>query len=350
MRAAIITGVTGQDGSYMSEFLLKKEYTVVGVTRRSSLPNTGRIQHLLDHPKFQLRQADMGDFASLLSVFQEFAGYDRIEVYNLAAQSQVHTSFTQPEYTAEVDGLGVLRLLECIRALGIADKARLYQASTSELYGKVMETPQKETTPFYPRSPYGVAKLYAFWIVKNYRESYGMFACNGILFNHESERRGEDFVTRKVTTNIAKIYNTPGHFLEMGNLDARRDWGHAEDYVYGMWLMLQHDKPDDYVVASEETHTVREFVELAFQKAGHTIHWEGTGFDEVGKDETGRVVIRIHPRLYRPAEVDLLLGDATKARTILGWKRNISFERLVERMVQADTQVNSGSGKTSVPP
>lgn len=338
-RVGVITGITGQDGSYLAELLLSKDYDVVGLARRTSTSNTSRITHLLSNPRLTMVQADMGDSASILSVLLTLKDYDRIEIYNLAAQSQVHTSFTQPEYTANVNALGPLRLLDGIRTLGLAEKTRLYQASTSELYGKVVETPQTETTPFYPRSPYGVAKLYAFWIVKNYRESYGLFACNGLLFNHESERRGLDFVTRKVTTSIAKLYSDPSAVLELGNLDAERDWGHAEDYVNAMWLILQHDVPDDYVIASEETHTVREFVELAFRAAGHTLTWEGTGFHEVGKDESGRVVVRIAPSLYRPAEVDRLIGDATKARQVLGWSRTISFERLVERMVHADVVI-----------
>jgi GDPmannose 4,6-dehydratase len=237
-----------------------------------------------------------------------------------------------------VNGLGPLRILESIRRLGLAEKTRFYQASTSELYGKVVEVPQSETTPFYPRSPYGVAKLYAFWIVKNYRESYGMFACNGILFNHESERRGEDFITRKVTISIAKIYSDPNFTLEIGNMDAKRDWGHAQDYVYGMWLMLQQDKPDDYVLATGVTHTVREFVELAFEAAGHSITWSGSGVDEIGTDETGRVVLRVNPKFYRPAEVDLLVGNPTKARTVLGWIPRVSFPNLVSRMVKSDQE------------
>ena len=335
-RVAVITGVTGQDGSYLSELLLSKGYTVVGLTRRTSTPNTSRIEHILDNPHFQLKQADMGDFSSLLNIFKETTTYDRIEVYNLAAQSQVHTSFTQPEYTADVNGIGVVRMLECLRTLDICEKSRFYQASTSELYGKVMESPQTETTPFYPRSPYGVAKQYAFWIVKNYRESYGMFACNGILFNHESERRGEDFVTRKITRGISKIYSDKSFVLEVGNIDAKRDWGHAQDYVYAMWLMLQQDVPDDYVIASEETHTVREFIQTAFEKAGHQIVWSGTELNEVATDETGRIVVRINPKFYRPAEVDILIGNATKARTNLGWVRNVTFEGLVERMVKND--------------
>lgn len=337
-KVAIVTGVTGQDGSYMAELLLRKDYDVIGISRRTSTSNTERITSILSHPRFTLRQADLGDFPSLLAVFQTVVSYERIEVYNLAAQSQVHTSFTQPEYTAEVDALGPLRILECIRFLQLGAKARLYQASTSELYGKVVETPQCETTPFYPRSPYGVAKLYAFWIVKNYRESYGVYACNGILFNHESERRGADFITRKVTLGLRKLYTDPTFTLELGNLDAKRDWGHAEDYVYAMWLMLQQDTASDYVIASGETHSVREFVEIAFQKAGHTIRWEGEGTNERGIDETGRVVVRINPVFYRPAEVDLLIGDASRAETLLGWTRTISFHTLVERMVKNDMQ------------
>ena len=337
-KVAIVTGATGQDGSYMAELLLRKDYDVIGISRRTSTSNTERITSILSHPRFTLRQADLGDFPSLLAVFQTVVSYDRIEVYNLAAQSQVHTSFSQPEYTAEVDALGPLRILECIRFLQLGAKARLYQASTSELYGKVVETPQCETTPFYPRSPYGVAKLYAFWIVKNYRESYGVYACNGILFNHESERRGADFITRKVTLGLRKLYTDPTFTLELGNLDAKRDWGHAEDYVYAMWLMLQQETASDYVIASGETHSVREFVEIAFQKAGHTIRWEGEGTNERGVDETGRVVVRINPVFYRPAEVDLLIGDASRAETLLGWKRTISFHTLVERMVKNDMQ------------
>ena len=337
-KVAVVTGVTGQDGSYMAELLLSKDYRVVGITRRTSTPNPERIRDVLSHPNFTLRQADLCDFPSLLSVFQSIAEAPRIEVYNLAAQSQVHTSFGQPEYTADVDALGPLRILECIRFLGLGDKVRLYQASTSELYGKVVESPQTETTPFYPRSPYGVAKLYAFWIVKNYRESYGMYACNGILFNHESERRGADFLTRKVTLGIGKVYTDPTFTLELGNLDAKRDWGHAEDYVRAMWLMLQQDTADDYVIASGETHSVREFVEIAFRAAKHTLHWEGEGVEEVGKDETGRSVVRVNPAFYRPAEVDLLIGDASRAERLLGWTRTISFDALVERMVKNDVQ------------
>jgi GDPmannose 4,6-dehydratase len=346
-RTAVVTGTTGQDGSYLAELLLEKGYKVVGLIRRSSTPTTSRIANLLKNPNLQIVQADMGDPTSIMNVFIPLRDADRIEVYNLAAQSQVHTSFTQPEYTADVNGLGPLRILEAIRRLGLADKTRFYQASTSELYGKVVETPQSETTPFYPRSPYGVAKLYAFWIVKNYRESYGMFACNGILFNHESERRGEDFITRKITTSIAKLYSDPTFTLEIGNLDAKRDWGHAQDYVYGMWLMLQQDVPDDFILSMGETHSVREFAELAFKVAGHTISWSGSGVDEVGTDETGRVVLRVNPKFYRPAEVDLLVGNPEKARTILGWVPKISFTELVTRMTEADSRRNTGSGSSS---
>ena len=336
MKVGIITGVTGQDGSYLSELLLSKDYDVIGITRRTSTPNTSRIEHIFSNQRFKLVQADMSDFASLLSVFQNVTNYDSIEVYNLAAQSQVGSSFSQPEFTADINAIGVLRILECIRYLNIIQKTRIYQASTSELYGKVREIPQTEDTPFYPRSPYGVAKLYAYWIIKNYRESYNFYACNGILFNHESERRGLDFVTRKITTSIKKIYDDSSFTLTLGNLNACRDWGHAEDYVYAMWLMLQQETPDDYVIASGETHSVREFVELAFKYAGHTITWEGTDIEEVGKDETGRVVVRIDPKYYRPAEVDILIGNPEKATNKLGWVRKNSFNDLVRRMVQND--------------
>jgi GDPmannose 4,6-dehydratase len=346
-RVAVVTGITGQDGSYLAELLLSKDYDVFGLVRRASSSNIGRISELISHPNLTLIQADMGDSASIMNVFLTLQDRQRIEVYNLAAQSQVHTSFTQPEYTAEVNALGPLRILEAIRCLGLEKKTRFYQASTSELYGKVVESPQTETTPFYPRSPYGVAKLYAFWITKNYRESYGIFACNGILFNHESERRGEDFITRKVTTSLAKIYSDPNFTLEIGNMDAKRDWGHAEDYVYGMWLMLQQDTPDDFVLATGETHTVREFVELAFKSLGHTITWSGSGVDEIGTDETGRVVLRVNPKFYRPAEVDLLIGDASKSRTTLGWKPKISFEMLVTRMTEADSKTHKARGPSS---
>jgi GDPmannose 4,6-dehydratase len=289
----------------------------------------------------------MGDSTSIMNIFLPLRDVARIEIYNLAAQSHVHSSFSQPEYTADVNGTGVLRILEVIRQLGLIDKARFYQASTSEMFGKVVETPQSETTPFYPRSPYGVAKLYGFWITKNYRESYGMFACNGILFNHESERRGEEFVTRKITKGIAKLYSDPTFTLEIGNMDAKRDWGHAQEYVYGMWLMLQQDVPDDFVLATGETHTVREFVELAFKSIGHSITWSGDEINEIGTDETGRVVVRINPKFYRPAEVELLIGNPTKAKTVLGWTPKISFEELVNRMMVADSKTHTSQSLSS---
>jgi GDPmannose 4,6-dehydratase len=333
---AVITGITGQDGSYLAELLLEKNYKVVGLVRRSSNVNTDRISRILDHPNLSLVQADMGDSTSIMNLLAPLRDSKRIEIYNLAAQSHVHSSFSQPEYTADINGTGVLRILETIRQLGIINKTRFYQASTSEMFGKVVETPQSETTPFYPRSPYGVAKLYGYWITKNYRESYGMFACNGILFNHESERRGEEFVTRKITKGIAKVYSDPTFTLEIGNMDAKRDWGHAEEYVYGMWLMLQRDVPDDFILATGETHTVREFVEIAFKSIGHSITWSGEGLDEIGTDETGRVVVRMNPKFYRPAEVELLIGNPTKAKTLLGWIPKISFEQLVSRMAKHD--------------
>jgi GDPmannose 4,6-dehydratase len=342
MKVAVITGITGQDGSYLAELLLEKQYRVVGVVRRASSPNRDRIRHLLSNPNLELREADMCDTTSLRGVFGDLASASRIEIYNLAAQSHVHTSFRQPEYTADVDALGPLRILETVRSLGLESKARFYQASTSELFGKVMETPQRETTPFYPRSPYAVAKLYAFWIVKNYRESYNLYACNGILFNHESERRGEEFITRKITQGLARIYRDPTFVLELGNLDARRDWGYAPEYVEGMWRMLQQDQPEDLVLATGETHSVREFVEEAFRVAGHTIHWSGIGIDEVGRDETGRIVVRIDPAFYRPAEVVLLVGDASRAQQRLGWAPQTTFHQLVARMVHADSPASNG--------
>ena len=330
-RAAVITGVTGQDGSYLAELLLSKDYDVYGIARRTSSSNTQRISNIVDHPRFFLKEADLSDINSLRSVFEEVSYYKRIEVYNLGAQSHVHTSFRQPELTADVDALGPLRILEILRSMNLTN-ARFYQASTSELYGKVMETPQSETTSFYPRSPYGVAKLYAFWIVKNYRESYGMFACNGILFNHESERRGEEFITRKITKGIARLKKDPEFVLELGNLDAKRDWGYAPDYVEGMWRMLQQDKPDDYVLATGETHTVREFLETAWGP----IIWKGQGIHERGEDSTGRVIVKVNPEFYRPAEVELLIGNPTKAWIQLGWKATTTFSELVKRMVLHD--------------
>jgi GDPmannose 4,6-dehydratase len=282
----------------------------------------------------------MGDFSSLLNVFQTITHYDRIEVYNLAAQSHVQSSFTQPEYTADVNAVGVLRLLECIRFLQISNKTRLYQASTSELYGKVVETPQSETTPFYPRSPYGVAKLYAYWIVKNYRESYGLFACNGILFNHESERRGKEFVTRKITLGVAKYLRDPSFVLEMGNIDTRRDWGYAPDYVEGMWRMLQQDTPEDYVLATGKLHTVRECITEAYAVVGCQLRWEGTGVEEKAYDSQGRLVVQINPAFYRPCEVDLLIGDASRAQSSLGWTPTVQFSEMIQRMVNHDCRVD----------
>jgi GDPmannose 4,6-dehydratase len=332
-RAAVITGVTGQDGSYLAELLLSKDYDVYGIARRTSRSNTERIAGILNHPRFFLKEADLSDVNSLRSVFEEVSHYKRIEVYNLGAQSHVHTSFRQPELTADIDALGPLRILEILRSMNLT-QARFYQASTSELYGKVMETPQSETTPFYPRSPYGVAKLYAFWIVKNYRESYGMFACNGILFNHESERRGEEFITRKITKGIARLKKDPEFVLELGNLDAKRDWGYAPDYVEGMWRMLQQEKPDDYILATGETHTVREFLETAWGP----IIWKGQGIHERGEDSTGRVIIKVNPEFYRPAEVELLIGNPRKAWTQLGWEATTTFPELVQRMVIHDAK------------
>jgi GDPmannose 4,6-dehydratase len=345
-KVAVITGVSGQDGSYLCELLLEKDYKVVGIVRRSSSPNRDRLHSVLSHPNLSLREADMSDTTSIRDVLQEIADYDRIEVYNLAAQSHVHTSFRQPEYTADVDAIGPLRILETIRTLGLTKKARVYQASTSELFGKVAECPQTETTPFYPRSPYAVAKLYAYWIIRNYRESYGMFACNGILFNHESERRGEEFVTRKITKGIARTRNDPSFVLTVGNLNARRDWGYAPDYVRGMWLMMQQEDPRDYVLATGELHTVREFIETAFQHVGTTIAWSGKGLDEQGVDaETGRVLVRVNPEFYRPSEVDLLLGDYTRAREELGWTPRVSFRDLVARMANHDCASVERSGE-----
>ena len=337
--AGVVTGITGQDGSYLAELLLEKGYHVYGLVRRSSIPTTTRIESIRTHPNLHLREADLCDSTSLHRVFSELIGYDRIEVYNLAAQSHVHTSFRQPEYTADVDAVGVLRILEALRSLNLFSKARVYQASTSELYGKVVETPQRETTPFYPRSPYGVAKLYAFWIIRNYRETYGVYACNGILFNHESERRGEEFITRKITLGAAKTRKDPSFILELGNLDAKRDWGYAPDYVEGMWRMLQQDAPKDYVLATGELHSVREFVNEAFLCANIVLRWEGEGVNECAYDsQTGRLLVKVNSEFYRPCEVDLLIGDATCARTELGWTPRVSFREIVRRMVTCDVE------------
>lgn len=340
---AVITGITGQDGSYLAELLLEKKYSVVGLVRRSSTPNLSRIQHITNHPNLVLREADMCDPTSIRNAISDLQSYNRIEIYNLAAQSHVHSSFRQPEYTADVDAMGPLRILEIIRSLGLALKTRFYQASTSELFGKVVETPQTETTPFYPRSPYAVAKLYAYWIVRNYRESYGLFACNGILFNHESERRGEEFVTRKITKGLARVYTDPTFTLEIGNLDARRDWGYAPDYVEGMWRILQQEKPDDFVLSTGETHSVREFIEIAMQELGHNITWSGTGVDEIGTDESGRVILRINKEFYRPAEVELLIGDSSKAKKVFGWSPKTSFKDLVSKMIHYDAPKGTSS-------
>ena len=340
-KTALISGITGQDGSYLAEFLLDKGYCVHGVKRRSSQFNTARIDHLYRdrHEKdlrFFLHHGDLTDSSSIVRIIQEV---QPDEIYNLAAQSHVQVSFEQPEYTANSDALGTLRFLEALRILGLTDKTRFYQASTSELYGRVRETPQNENTPFYPRSPYAAAKIYAYWITVNYREAYGMYACNGILFNHESPRRGETFVTRKITRAVARIRLGLQDSLYLGNLDAKRDGGYAGDYVKAMWLMLQQEQPEDYVIATGETHTVREFATLAFREAGIEITWQGTGVDEQGVDAaTGRVLVRIDPRYYRPTEVELLLGDPTKARTRLGWQAEVGLPELVAMMVREDIQ------------
>jgi GDPmannose 4,6-dehydratase len=338
-KKALITGITGQDGSYLAELLLEKGYEVWGVIRRSSSFNTGRIDHIYQDPhqadlRLNLCYGDLNDSSSINRILK-IVRPD--EIYNLGAQSHVKVSFDVPEYSGEVTGLGCVRVLEAMRELGLMN-CRFYQASSSELYGKVVETPQKETTPFYPRSPYAAAKAYAFYITRNYRESYGMFAVNGILFNHESPRRGETFVTRKITRAVASIKHGIQDCLYLGNLDAKRDWGYAADYVYGMWLMLQADVADDYVLATGETHTVREFCELAFGQVGLPIHWQGKDDAEVGIGPDGQVLIRIDPRYYRPAEVDLLLGDSTRARKELGWDPKVSFPELVKMMVQHDME------------
>lgn len=330
MKKALITGITGQDGSYLSELLLEKGYEVYGIMRRKSVVDYGNVEHIKD--KLNFIYADMTDVVSLIRAMR-ISQAD--EVYNLAAQSFVATSWEQPLATADIDALGVTNMLEAIRT--VKPEARFYQASTSEMFGLVQEMPQKETTPFYPRSPYGVAKLYGHWITKNYRESYDMYACSGILFNHESERRGLEFVTRKITDAVARIkYGIQDH-VELGNMDSKRDWGHSKDYVNAMWLMLQQDQADDYVVATGETRTVREFVELAFKHAGIEVEWKGEGIDEIGVDKaTGKTIVSVNPKFFRPAEVDVLLGDPAKAEKTLGWKREISFSQLVERMIKND--------------
>ena len=341
MKIALITGITGQDGSYLAELLLQKNYIVYGIIRRASDINTQRIDHLYSNNNLKLEYGDMTDSSNLLHILYKIKAsnfdLERLEIYNLAAMSHVKVSFDMPEYTANADGIGVLRLLEAIRSSGMMNKTRFYQASTSELYGLVQEVPQKETTPFYPRSPYGVAKLYGFWITKNYRESYNMFATNGILFNHESPRRGPTFVTRKITKGLNMILKGERDKLVMGNLDAKRDWGHAKDYVEGMWRILQGDEPDDYVLSTNEFHSVREFIEKAFALKGFNIKWKGTGLDEVGYDEnTGKELIFVSDKYFRPAEVEELLGDSTKAREELGWKPQYSFDDLVQEMVDLD--------------
>jgi GDPmannose 4,6-dehydratase len=341
-KVALITGVTGQDGAYLAEMLLEKGYIVHGIKRRSSSFNTNRIEHLyedphVESPRFILHFGDMTDSTNLIRVVQET---QPDEIYNLAAQSHVQVSFETPEYTSNADGTGTLRLLEAIRLLGLTKTTRFYQASTSELYGKVQEVPQSETTPFYPRSPYAAAKLYAYWIVVNYREAYGMHASNGILFNHESPIRGETFVTRKITRAAAAIHLGLQDRLYLGNLDAKRDWGHAREYVRGMWLMLQQDEPEDYVLATGETHSVRSFVEKAFAKIGMPIDWRGEGAEEKGYDKTsGQCVVEVDPLYFRPTEVDLLIGDPTKAHTKLGWKHETSLDQLVAEMVREDLKV-----------
>lgn len=341
-KIALITGITGQDGAYLGEYLLRKGYIVHGIKRRSSLFNTGRIDHLFKdrhegNSNFILHYGDLTDATNLIRILQEV---QPDEIYNLAAQSHVQVSFETPEYTANSDALGTLRLLEAIRILGLQSKSRFYQASTSELYGLVQETPQKETTPFYPRSPYGVAKLYAYWITVNYREAYGMYACNGILFNHESPIRGETFVTRKITRAVARIHLGLQKTLWLGNMDSQRDWGYAGDYVRAMWRMLQQDTPEDYVIATGEVHSVREFVELAFAEVGIRLVWQGHGVDEKGVNlDTGDVLVAVDPRYFRLTEVDFLLGDATKAREKLGWQPKTSFIELVKMMVSEDMKI-----------
>ena len=340
-KIAVVTGITGQDGSYLAELLLEKNYNVFGIMRRSSNINTLRIEHLFHHEQLFLRYGDLTDsiyFSNILNeIDAKFDSIDVIEIYNLAAMSHVKISFELPEYTANVDGLGVLRILESIRNFKLADKCRFYQASTSELYGLVQEVPQSETTPFYPRSPYGVAKLYAYWICKNYREAYNMFISNGILFNHESPRRGHNFVTRKITRGLKMILSGERDKLVLGNIDAKRDWGHARDYVHGMWLMLQQDKPDDYILATNEYHSVREFVECSFKEKEIELAWKGEGINEVGYDKnTGKEYIFISEKYYRPTEVEELLGDASKAKRQLGWTPNITFDDLVKEMVAAE--------------
>ncbi len=341
-KVALITGITGQDGAYLADLLLAKGYLVHGIKRRSSSFNSARIDHIYEDPhvpdhNFHLHYGDMTDSTNLIRIIQ---AVQPDEIYNLAAQSHVMVSFETPEYTANADATGTLRILEAIRILGLVEKTRFYQASTSELYGKSQETPQKETTPFYPRSPYAVAKLYGYWITVNYREAYGIHASNGILFNHESPSRGETFVTRKITRAVAGIHLGVQKTLYIGNLDSKRDWGHARDYVDGMWRIVQQEKPDDYVLATGESHSVREFIELAFSKVGRRIEWKGTGVDEVGLDAAnGEKLVEVDSRYFRPTEVDLLLGDASKAKNVLGWAPTITFPELVSEMLESDLKM-----------
>lgn len=341
-KIALITGITGQDGSYLAEFLLEKNYNVHGIIKRSSVFTTQRIEHIIKNPKLTLHHGDLTDSSNLHRLITKLKPD---EIYNLGAQSHVAVSFEVPEYTGEVDAMGVIRMLDAIRDTGVDTK--FYQASTSELFGGLPETaPQDENTPFYPKSPYGAAKLYAYWVTVNYREAYNLFACNGILFNHESPRRGETFVTKKITKAVANIFKGKQQYLTLGNLDAKRDWGHAKDYVEAMWLMLQQDKPDDFVIASGETHTVREFVEEAFKVVDIDIIWKGEGINELGVDnKTGKELVKINPKYFRPAEVDLLWGNPVKARKELGWQPKISFEQLVEGMVNYDLEYNNYGGK-----
>ena len=347
MKVALITGATGQDASYLSELLLGKRYVVFGIIRRSSSINTARIDHLYENPNLILRYGDLSDSSCLSSIINEIKHKyfsseineqeDRFEIYNLGSQTHVKVSFELAEYTANINGIGTLRLLTILKDLNLNSIVRFYQASTSEMFGKVVEVPQNENTPFYPRSPYGVAKLYAHWITKNYRESYGLFACSGILYNHESNRRGPTFVTKKITNSVVNILKGKQDKLVLGNINAKRDWGHARDYVEGMWLMLQQEKPDDFVLSTNEFHTVREFVEKAFALKGFDIKWKGEGIDEIGYDaNTGRELIFISEKYFRPAEVDELLGDSSKAKRVLGWHAKTSFDELIKEMVDAD--------------
>lgn len=345
MKKALVTGITGQDGSFLAELLIDKEYEVHGIVRRASISNTGRIDHLLKENKVTLHDGDLSDSSSLIRIINIV---QPDEIYNLAAQSHVQVSFDVPEYSGDVDALGVLRILEAVRILGLTKKTKIYQASTSELYGKVEEVPQRETTPFHPYSPYAVAKQYGFWITKEYREAYGMFAVNGILFNHESERRGENFVTRKITLAAGRIAEGLQDHLELGNLDSLRDWGYAKDYVECMWMILQQDKPDDFVIATGEQHTVRDFTERAFLANGIQIRWEGSGVEEKGYDAaTGKMLVSVNPQWFRPTDVDNLWGDPTKAKTVLGWNpQKTSYEELVRIMAENDRELAKQEAKT----